>query len=202
MDINYCLIVYMSYSDTQKVPKCCIYEKKSMLKKKEKEKREQHRVLSTSTCDIVLCFWWFFLSSCVPYVSSFSGLSIVFVLPFVFSNVYLSCVLCTLCFQFLWIVYCFFYCPLVFSNVYLSCVLCTLCFQFLWIVYCFFIALRYSLTFICPVSCVPYVASFSGLSFFFAPSVFSNVYLPCVLYTLCCQFLWIVNFFYCPFGIL
>ena len=137
MDRNYCLIVYMSYSDTQKVPKCCIYEKKSMLKKKEKEKREQHRVLSTSTCDIVLCFWWFFLSSCVPYVSSFSGLSIVFVLPFVF------------------------------SNVYLSCVLCTLCFQFLWIVYCFFIALWYSLTFICPVSCVPYVSSFSGLSIVF-----------------------------------
>jgi hypothetical protein len=30
--------------------------------------------------------------------------------------------------------------------------------------------LRYSLTFICPVSCVPYVASFSGLSFFITPS--------------------------------
>jgi hypothetical protein len=29
----------------------------------------------------------------------------------------------------------------------------------------------------CPVSCVRYVASFSGLSFFIAPSVFSNIYL-------------------------
>ena len=65
----------------------------------------------------------------------------------------------------------------------------------------FFLPLRYSLTFICPVSCAPYVTSFSGLYFFIAPSVFSNIYLSCVLYTLCCQFLWIV-LFYCPFGIL
>jgi hypothetical protein len=36
---------------------------------------------------------------------------------------------------------------------------------------------RYSLTCICPVSCVLYVASFSGLSFFITPSVFSNMYL-------------------------
>ena len=42
MDRNYCLIVfivYMSYSDTQKVAKCCLYVKKSMgnnLKKKKK----------------------------------------------------------------------------------------------------------------------------------------------------------------------
>ena len=72
-------------------------------------------------------------------------------------------------------------------------------------------------------SCVPYVASFSGLyifdcpfgilyrlfvlclvypmlpvsldcTFLIAPSVFSNVYLSCVLCTLCCQFLWIVHF--------
>jgi hypothetical protein len=34
-----------------------------------------------------------------------------------------------------------------------------------------------SLTCICPVSCVSYVASFSGLSFCIAPSVFSNIYL-------------------------
>ena len=65
----------------------------------------------------------------------------------------------------------------------------------------FLLPLRYSLTFICPVSCVPYVASFSGLSFFITPSVFSNMYLSCVLCTLCCQFLWIVLFHY-PFGIL
>jgi hypothetical protein len=39
------------------------------------------------------------------------------------------------------------------------------------------------------VSCVPNVASFSGLSFFIIPSVFSNMYLSCVLCILCCQFL-------------
>jgi hypothetical protein len=71
----------------------------------------------------IVCFG-FFYSSCVPYNASFSGLSILYC-PL--SNVYLSCVLCTLWCQFLWIVY-----P--FSNVYLSCVLCTLWCQFLWIV--------------------------------------------------------------------
>ena len=65
----------------------------------------------------------------------------------------------------------------------------------------FLLPLGYSLTFICPVSCVPYVASFSGLSFYITPSVFSNIYFSCVLCTLCCQFLWIVLFYY-PLGIL
>jgi hypothetical protein len=106
---------------------------------------------------------------CLPYVASFSGLP-------------------------------FFIAPSVFSKMYLSCVLCTLCCQFLRIAL-LLLPLRYSLTFICPVSCVPYVASFSGLPFFIAPSVFSKMYLSCVLCTLCCQFLWIV-LFYCPFGIL
>ena len=58
----------------------------------------------------------------------------------------------------------------------------------------FLLPLQYSLAFICPVSCVPYVASVSGLSFFIAPSVFSNIYLSCVLCTLCCQFLSIALF--------
>jgi hypothetical protein len=49
-----------------------------------------------------------------------------------------------------------------------------------------FLPRRYSLTFICPVSCVPYVASFSGLSFFIVLSVFSNIYFSCVLRTLFC----------------
>jgi hypothetical protein len=112
--------------------------------------------------------------SCVPYVASFSGLSIFFIAPSVFSNVYLSCVLTCV--------------PML--PVSLDCLFC-------------FIALRYSLTFICPVSCVPYVSSFSGLSIlFYCPSVFSNVYLPCVLCTLCCQFLWIVYFVLLPSGIL
>jgi hypothetical protein len=41
----------------------------------------------------------------------------------------------------------------------------------------FSLPLRYSLTCICPVSCVSYVNSFSGLSFYITPSVFSNMYL-------------------------
>jgi hypothetical protein len=111
--------------------------------------------------------------------------------------------------------------PLVFSDVYFSCVLCTLCCQFLWIVY-LWLPLWDSLTFICLVSCVPYFASFSGLficdctfsilwrlfvlclvypmlpvsldcPFVIAPLVLSDVYLSCVLCTLCYQFLWIVH---------
>jgi hypothetical protein len=191
--------------------------------------------------------------SCVPYVSSFSGL-LFFITLSVFSNIYLSCVLSTQ--SWIWIVL-FFITPSVFSKIYLSCVLCTLCCQFLWIVLVyspvgilqhlfvmcllypmlpvsldcpFSLPLRYSLTFICPVSCVPYVASFSGLYFsllplrysltgictvscvsyvasfsglffFIAPSVFSNIYLSCVLCTLCCQLLWIV-LVYNPVGII
>jgi hypothetical protein len=77
----------------------------------------------------------------------------------------LSCVLCTLYCQFLWIAL-FFIAPSVFSNIYLSC-----------------------------VSFVFYVASFSGLFIFIAPSVFSNICLSCVLCTLCCQFLSIALFY-------
>jgi hypothetical protein len=171
--------------------------------------------------------------------------------PLVFSDVYLPCVLCTLWCKILWIVHFWvslwysltFICPgsyapmlsdsldcpfviapLVFSDVYLSCGLCTLCCQILRIVY-FWLPLWYSLTFICPVSCVPYGVRFSGLSIFeypfgilwrlfvlclvypmlsdsldcpflIAPLVFSDVYLSCVLCALCCQFLWIVYFWF------
>jgi hypothetical protein len=112
--------------------------------------------------------------------------------------------------------------PLVFSDVYLSCVFCTLCCQFLWIVH-FWLPFWYFPTFICPLSCVPYVVTFSGLytfdclfgilwrlfvlclvcpmlsdsldcPFVITPLVFSDVYLSCVLSTLCCQILWIVYF--------
>ena len=108
--------------------------------------------------------------SCVSYVASFYGLSF-FITPSVFSNIYLSCVVCILCCQFLSIV--LFYYP-------------------------FGIPQHVSF---CPVSCVPNVACFSELYFFITPSVFSNIYLSCVLCTLFCQFLWIVLFHY-PFGIL
>jgi hypothetical protein len=164
--------------------------------------------------------------SCVTNVASFSGLSF-FITPSVFSNIYLSCILCTLCWQFLWIV--FFLLPLWYSLTFICHVSCVpnvasfsrlaffslpLRYSLTFIVLClvypmlpvsldcrFLLPLRYSLTCICPVSCVLYVASFSGLSFFITPSVFSNMYLSCVLCTLCCQFLWIVLFYY-PFGIL
>ena len=72
-------------------------------------------------------------------------------------------------------------------------VLCTLCCQFLSIVR-FWLPLRLVYPMLpvsldCPFlitlsSCVPYVASFSGLSVFDYPFV---------LCTLCCQFLWIVH---------
>ena len=155
--------------------------------------------------------------------------------PSVFSNVYLSCVLCTIGRQFLWIVHCWlplrcsltFICPV-------SCVLFVASFSglfivdypfgvlqrlfvlflvyymspasFLWIACVVYVIvdwlpLRCSLTFSCLVSCVLYVASFSGLFILIAPSVFSNVYLSCVLCTICRQFLWIVHFDY-PFGVL
>ena len=82
--------------------------------------------------------------------------------------------------------------PSVFPNVYLFCVLCTLCCQFLWLVY-LWVPLRCSLTFICYVSCVPCVLPVSlACLIVSAPSVFSNVYLFCVLCTLCSQFLWLV----------
>ena len=106
--------------------------------------------------------------------------------------------LCTQCCQFLWIF--LFLLPLRYSLTFIcpvSCVPYVACFSRLSIV----LPLRYSLTFICPMSCVPYVASFSGLSFSMASSVFSDIYLSCVLCTLCCQFLWTVPFHY-PFGIL
>ena len=158
-------------------------------------------------------------SSCVPYVASFSGLS-VFDYPFV---------LCTLCYQFLWIVSFWLPLRLVYPMlpVSLDCpflitpsscvtyatsfsglsdfdypfVLCTLCCQFLWIV-CFWLPLRlvYPMLpvsldcqfLITPSSCGPYVASFSRLSV---------LYYPFVLCTLFCQFLWIVSFDY-PFVLL
>ena len=154
------------------------------------------------------CLFLITPSSCVPYVTSFSGLS-VSDYPFV---------VCTLCCQFLSIVS--FVLPLrfvypmlpvsldgqfllplhlvaSFSELSVSdypFVLCTLCCQFLWIVRSWLpLRLVYPMLPVsldCPFlithsSCVPYVASFSGLSVFDYPFV---------LCTLCCQFLWIVRF--------
>ena len=130
---------------------------------------------------------------CVPYVARFSVFFRI-VYPSWFPNVYFLC-----------IVYpmlsgspqCFFDCPFVVPNVYLSCVLCTLCCQFLCfssycVPYVFLFFLRMCTLccqFLCFSSyCVPYVASFS-VFLRIAPSWFPNVYLSCVLCTLCCQVL-------------
>jgi hypothetical protein len=133
--------------------------------------------------------------SCAPNVDS--GLSFFFT-PSVFSNIYLSCVMCTLCYQFLWII--LFYCPFgILKHLFVLCLVYPMLPVSL---DCpFLLLLRYSPTFICHVSCVPSVASFSWLSLFITPSVLSIMYLSCVFCTLCCQFLWIVLFHY-PFGIL
>jgi hypothetical protein len=60
----------------------------------------------------------------------------------------------------------------------LSCVLCTKCCQFLWIVHSLL-----SLSFVClrPVSYVPNVASFSGLSILYCLSVLF-VFILCFVY--------------------
>jgi hypothetical protein len=58
--------------------------------------------------------------------------------------------------------------PSVFSIVYLSYVLCTQCWQDLWIVHSW-LSIRFSLVFICPVSCVLNAASVSALSILDCP---------------------------------
>ena len=144
------------------------------------------------------CSFWFPLRcsltfilpvSCVLFVASFSGLFILISIS-VLSNVYLSCVLCTICRQFLWI----FHFDSPFGVLSRLLVLCLVYYMLPVSLDCtFWFSLRCSLTFICPVSCVLYVASFSGLFILISPSVFSNVYLSCVLCTICRQFLWIVH---------
>ena len=98
---------------------------------------------------------------CLPYVASFSGLSF-FIAPSVFSNIYLSRVLCTLCCQFLWNL--LFIATSVFLHIYF---ILSLVYPMLPIsLDCpFLLPLRYSLTYFCPVSCVLYIASLSGLPF-------------------------------------
>ena len=190
----------------------------------------KHIYVSTYLCCQILWIvhlWlplWYSLTficpvSCVPYVVRFSGLSIC---DSPFGILWRLFVLCLIYPMLSDSLDCpFMIAPLVFSEVYLSCVLCTLWCQILWIVY-FWLSLWYSLTFICPGSCVPYVVRFSGLFIFDRPSgilwrlfvlcllypmvsdsldciflisplVFSDDYLSCVFCTLCCQILWIVH---------
>jgi hypothetical protein len=109
-------------------------------------------------------FLWIVPSSCVPYVGSFSGLSLRLVYPMLAVSLDCPFVLCTLCWQFLWIVpspcvpHVGSFSGLSLRLVYpmlavsLDCpfVLCILCCQFLWIVpslfsnvYFYFIVLIY-----------------------------------------------------------
>ena len=148
-------------------------------------------VLCTQCCQFL---WIVCHSSCVPNVASFSGL-FAFVLCFVYPMLSVSldclpssCVLCIQCCQFLWIVCLRLVYPMLpvsLDCLPSSCVLCIQCCQFLWIV--------------CHSSCVPNVASFSGLFAFVLCLVYPmlSVSLDClpssyVLCIQCCQFLWIV----------
>ena len=121
-----------------------------------------------------------------------------------FTNVYLSCVLCTLWCQVLRSVN--FLLPLRGSLTFIS-QLCTL---FIWLplrpVYCvpYVAVLIFYCSWFqrinCP-QCLSYVVRFirqrktNIVYFWFAPSWFPNVYLSCVLCTLCCQVLRSVYFF-------
>ena len=136
---------------------------------------------------------WRLFVLCLVYPMLPVSLDCIFLIaPLVFSNVYLSCVLCTLCCQFLWIMY--FWLPLWYSLTFiLSSVSCTLCCQFLWMVY-LWLPFWYSLTFIVLCLVYPTLPVSMDCPFVIAPLVFSDVYLSCVLCTLCCQFLWIVYF--------
>ena len=98
--------------------------------------QEDVHILMESVLLIVLvfCIVWVFLCfvclrpvTCVPNVASVSGLSWKkkLIAPSVFSNNYLSCVLCALLSVSLDCS--FLIVPSVFSNIYLSCVLCALC---------------------------------------------------------------------------
>jgi hypothetical protein len=152
---------------------------------------------------------------CVPYVTSFPGLSCLIV----YSGV--QHILCTLCYQFLWIVWlcilvsntcCVPYVTsfpglsylIVYSGV--QHMLCTLCYQFPWIAMfdCVWWCPTHVVYPMLPVSldchiwlcivvsntyCVPYVTSFSGLSCLIVYSGVQHIFC-----TLCYQFPWIVMF--------
>jgi hypothetical protein len=148
--------------------------------------------------------------SCVPNVAGFSGLSIHHCPSLLF--VFVQC----LVYQMLPVS---LDCPLMIAPQFClssSCVLCTKCCQFFWIVHS---GLPLSFVYLRPVSCVPNVASFSGLSIHDCPSVVF-VFVLCLVYqmlpvsldcpffiapqfclssssvlcTKCCQFLWIVHY--------
>ena len=157
-----------------------------------------------------IVFLFCFSSSCVPYVASFSGKALIYVICVCLLYTYcvfvlFFFVLCTLCCQFLWEGSYLRYLCLLTINV-----LC-FCFVFLRLVYpmltvslrgllfTLFVFVYYKrivFLFCFSSSCVPYVGSFSGKAFIYVICV-------CLLYTycvfvlfffvlciLCWQFLW------------
>jgi hypothetical protein len=129
---------------------------------------------------IAPCFVCLRPVSCVPNVASVSGLSILDCPLFCLSS---SCVLCVQCCQCLWIVYSWL--PLV-LFVFLLCLVCPMLpvsLDCLYLIAPCFVCLR-------PVSCVPNVASVSGLSILDCPLFCLSS--SCVLCVQCCQCLWIV----------
>ena len=111
------------------------------------------------------------LVSCVPSVTSFSGLSI---LDWLFGFfVYVLCLLCPVLQVSLDCL--FLIDPSV--SLSMSCVLCAQCYRFLWTVY-YWLTLRFLC--LCLVSCVPSVTSFSGLSILDWPFGFF-VYVLCLV---------------------
>ena len=127
--------------------------------------------------------------SCVLYTLSILWIVLILIASLVFSNVYWSCVLYTLCCQFSGLI-----ASLVFSNVYWSCVLYTLCCQFSGLSLLYYSLFIASLVFsnfgLFLVLCLVYLmlSILWIVLIVIASLVFSNVYLSCVLYTLCCQF--------------
>ena len=124
--------------------------------------------------------------SCVPNVASVSGL-FIHNTPFrLFVWLFSSCVVCTQCCQYLWIVVvlclvypmlpvsldCPFLIPLPFSIMFICLFVFVLCRVYP--------MLPVSLDCLRPVTCVPNVASISGLSS------------SCILCAQCCQYVWIV----------
>ena len=106
------------------------------------------------------------LVSCVPYVASVSGLSISdCILCNLYCLFFLTCVLCTLCYQFLRIVH--FWLLVWYSLMFVFLDLCPVYPMLPVSQDCPFLIARSVFSNVCCprlVSCVPYVASFSGLS--------------------------------------
>jgi hypothetical protein len=147
-----------------------------------------------------IVFLFCFSSSCIPYVGSFSGRALIYVICVCLLYTY-----CVLCWQFLWegsylrylclftinvLCFCFVFLRLVYPILAVS--LGRLLFTLFVFVYYTHIVFLFSFS----SSCVPYVGSFSGKALIYVICV-CLLYTCCVfvlfffvLCTLCWQFLW------------